>query len=136
MQDNFSVTGTINLMTEDTGIAVQVMLAKLLEIYDVKTLVAHLNGVGEHHWSPAIFKRVVANETWHRLSDREYSHLKTLLPTPPVHHPQYAFRFIDLFRRHWRYSPRLRSDRWTVRVYQRVEQACGAYLQSELLLRS
>lgn len=97
MQENFSVTGTINLMTEDTGIAVQVMLAKLLEIYDVKTLVAHLNGVGEHHWSPAIFKRVVANETWHRLSDREYSHLKTLLPTPPVHHPQYAFRFIDLF---------------------------------------
>lgn len=60
MQENFSVTGTINLMTEDTGIAVQVMLAKLLEIYDVKTLVAHLNGVGEHHWSPAIFKRVVA----------------------------------------------------------------------------
>lgn len=97
MQENFSVTSTINLMTEDTGIAVQVMLAKLLEIYDVKTLVAHLNGVGEHHWSPAIFKRVVANETWHRLSDREYSHLKTLLPTPPVHHPQYAFRFIDLF---------------------------------------
>ena len=73
----------MNLMTDDTGTAAQAILVKLLEIYDVKTLVAHLNGIGENHWSPAIFKRVVANETWHRLSDNELAHLKTLLPTPP-----------------------------------------------------
>ncbi|WP_374952017.1 DNA cytosine methyltransferase [Citrobacter rodentium] len=74
------------------------MLAKLSEIYDVKTLVAQLNGVGENHWSPAILKRTVANASlWHRLSEREAAHLRTLLPTPPVHHPHYAFRFIDLF---------------------------------------
>jgi len=87
----------MNPMTDENETDVQVMLAKLLEIYDVKTLVAHLNGVGENRWSPAIFKRVVANETWHRLSDRELIHLNTLLPKPPAHHPHYAFRFIDLF---------------------------------------
>ncbi|MBI1679650.1 DNA cytosine methyltransferase [Citrobacter portucalensis] len=97
MQDNFSVAGSMNPMTDENETDVQVMLAKLLEIYDVKTLVAHLNGVGENRWSPAIFKRVVANETWHRLSDRELIHLNTLLPKPPAHHPHYAFRFIDLF---------------------------------------
>ncbi|SUX85146.1 DNA cytosine methylase [Citrobacter koseri] len=85
-------------MTDNAGAAVQALLGKLLEIYDVKTLVAHLNGVGENHWSPAIFKRVVANATaWHRLSESEYTHLRTLLPTPPAHHPHYAFRFVDLF---------------------------------------
>ena len=87
----------MNPMTDDNEAAAQVILAKLLEIYDVKTLVAHLNGVGENCWSPAIFKRVVANETWHRLSDGELAHLNDLLPRPPAHHPHYAFRFIDLF---------------------------------------
>ncbi|TKU84704.1 DNA (cytosine-5-)-methyltransferase, partial [Citrobacter sp. TBCS-14] len=56
MQDNFSVAGSMNPMTDDNEAAAQVILAKLLEIYDVKTLVAHLNGVGENRWSPAIFK--------------------------------------------------------------------------------
>ena len=98
MQENLSVTGFQDLMTDNAGAAVQALLGKLLEIYDVKTLVAHLNGVGENHWSPAIFKRVVANATaWHRLSESEYTHLRTLLPTPPAHHPHYAFRFVDLF---------------------------------------
>lgn len=97
MQEKLSVTGSINLITEDTGVAAQVILAKLLEIYDVKTLVAQLNGIGENRWSPAILKRVVANAAWHRLSDSELAHLQTLLPAPPAHHPQYAFRFIDLF---------------------------------------
>ncbi len=73
------------------------MLSQLLEIYDVKTLVAHLNGLGEQHWSPAILKRVIMNAAWHRLSDNELTCLKTELPTPPSHHPHYAFRFIDLF---------------------------------------
>lgn len=84
-------------ITDDASNEIQAMLSKLLEIYDVKTLVAHLNGLGEHHWSPAILKRVMMNAAWHRLSDNEFASLKTLLPTPPDHHPQYAFRFIDLF---------------------------------------
>ncbi|HAX7893807.1 TPA: hypothetical protein JTJ48_004805, partial [Escherichia coli] len=45
MQENISVTDSYS-----TGNAVQAMLEKLLQIYDVKTLVAQLNGVGENHW--------------------------------------------------------------------------------------
>ncbi|EBH9978195.1 DNA cytosine methyltransferase [Salmonella enterica subsp. arizonae serovar 40:z36:-] len=97
MQENLSVTHARNFIADGAGSEVQAMLSQLLEIYDVKTLVAHLNGLGEHHWSPAILKRVMMNTAWHRLSDNEFASLKTLLPTPPAHHPHYAFRFIDLF---------------------------------------
>lgn len=93
MQENISVTDSYS-----TGNAAQAMLEKLLQIYDVKTLVAQLNGVGENHWSAAILKRALANDSaWHRLSEKEFAHLQTLLPKPPAHHPHYAFRFIDLF---------------------------------------
>lgn len=93
MQENISVTDSYS-----TGNAAQAMLEKLLQIYDVKTLVAQLNGVGENHWSAAILKRALANDSaWHRLSEKEFAHLQTLLPKPPEHHPHYAFRFIDLF---------------------------------------
>ena len=57
MQENISVTDSYS-----TGNAVQAMLEKLLQIYDVKTLVAQLNGVGENHWSAAILKRALAND--------------------------------------------------------------------------
>lgn len=98
MQQNLSLTGSLVATTDDSADVAQALLAKLLEIYDVKTLVAHLNGMGENHWSPAILKRVVAKSSaWHRLSERELVSLQTLLPTPPAHHPDYAFRFIDLF---------------------------------------
>ncbi|KDW50625.1 C-5 cytosine-specific DNA methylase family protein [Escherichia coli 2-210-07_S1_C3] len=93
MQENISVTDSYS-----TGNAAQAMLEKLLQIYDVKTLVAQLNGVGENHWSAAILKRALANDSaWHHLSEKEFAHLQTLLPKPPAHHPHYAFRFIDLF---------------------------------------
>ncbi len=76
----------------------QALLEQVLEIYDLKTIVAQLNAVGEQHWSPAIVKRVVtlarANT---RLSENEVAQLTALLPKPPAHHPDYAFRFVDLF---------------------------------------
>lgn len=97
MQENISVTHARNLIADDAGSEIQAMLSQLLEIYDVKTLVARLNSLGEQHWSPAILKRVMMNAAWHRLSDNELTCLKTGLPTPPAHHPHYAFRFIDLF---------------------------------------
>ena len=76
----------------------QTLLEHILEIYDLKTVVAELSAVGEQHWSPAIVKRVVtlarANT---RLSENECAHLASLLPRPSKHHPNYAFRFVDLF---------------------------------------
>ena len=94
MQENISVTDSYS-----TGNAAQAMLEKLLQIYDVKTLVAQLNGVGENHWSAAILKRALANDSaWHRLSERKSLPIcKRCYPKPPEHHPHYAFRFIDLF---------------------------------------
>ena len=72
MQENISVTDSYS-----TGNAAQAMLEKLLQIYDVKTLVAQLNGVGENHWSAAILKRALANDSaWHRLSEKEFAHLQ------------------------------------------------------------
>ncbi|XNM65147.1 hypothetical protein ACLK2H_11260 [Escherichia coli] len=94
MQENISVTDSYS-----TGNAAQAMLEKLLQIYDVKTLVAQLNGVGENHWSAAILKRALANDSaWHRLSEKEFAHLQTLLPKPPAHHPHYAFGFLLISR--------------------------------------
>lgn len=76
----------------------QTLLQHILQIYDLKTVVAELAAVGEQHWSPAIVKRVVtlarANT---RLSENERDRLAALLPKPPAHHPHYAFRFVDLF---------------------------------------
>lgn len=76
----------------------QALLEHVLEIYDLKTVVAQLNAVGEQHWSPAIVKRVVMlSRANTRLSDSETAQLQAMLPKPPVNHPNYAFRFIDLF---------------------------------------
>ena len=76
MQENISVTDSYS-----TGNAAQAMLEKLLQIYDVKTLVAQLNGVGENHWSAAILKRALANDSaWHRLSEKEFAICKRCYP--------------------------------------------------------
>mgnify|MGYP001422050745 FL=1 len=76
----------------------QALLQHILEIYDLKTVVAELAAVGEQHWSPAIVKRVVTlGRANTRLSENERAHLASLLPKPPAHHPHYAFRFVDLF---------------------------------------
>lgn len=76
----------------------QTLLEHILEIYDLKTVVAELSAVGEQHWSPAIVKRVVTlSRANTRLSENECAHLASLLPKPSKHHPKYAFRFVDLF---------------------------------------
>lgn len=76
----------------------QTLLEHILEIYDLKTVVAELSAVGEQHWSPAIVKRVVTlSRANTRLSENECTHLASLLPKPSKHHPKYAFRFVDLF---------------------------------------
>ncbi|HDT6506791.1 TPA: DNA cytosine methyltransferase [Klebsiella aerogenes] len=87
-----------NLLSEPSGEHAQALLRQLMTIYDVKTLVAQLVAVGDQHWSPAILKRVATvSRAASRLTNAECAHLASLLPTPPRHHPNYAFRFIDLF---------------------------------------
>ncbi|MGU3415419.1 DNA cytosine methyltransferase [Enterobacteriaceae bacterium C34A] len=81
---------------EFSGPDAQALLNQLLTIYDVKTLVATLNAVGEQHWSPAILKRATDNgKINRRLGEREYARLAALLPQPSGQSEQ--FRFIDLF---------------------------------------
>ncbi len=76
MQENISVTDSYS-----TGNAAEAMLEKMPQIYDVKTLVAQLNGVGDNYWSAVILKRALANDSaWHRLSEQQFAHLQTLLP--------------------------------------------------------
>ena len=97
----------MNPMTDDNKAAAQVILAKLLEIYDVKTLVAYLNGVGENRWSPAIFKRAVANETWHRLSDNEFTYLNSFAADATCASSALCLSIYRSVCRHWRDSSRL-----------------------------
>ena len=83
---------------EKSTAAVQALLRQLLEMYDAKTLANQLVAHGESHWSPAILKRLlISDRAGHRLSDGEFRYLQNLLPRPPAAHPDYAFRFIDLF---------------------------------------
>ncbi|MCS2171687.1 DNA cytosine methyltransferase [Scandinavium sp. TWS1a] len=81
---------------EYSGPDAQTLLNQLLTIYDLKTLVATLNAVGEQHWSPAILKRATDNgKINRRLGENEFSRLAALLPQPSMHPA--SFRFIDLF---------------------------------------
>ena len=83
---------------EKSTAAVQALLRQLLDIYDVKTLANQLVAHGESHWSPAILKRLlISDRAGQRMSDGEFRYLQNLLPRPPAAHPDYAFRFIDLF---------------------------------------
>ncbi|MDU2939934.1 MAG: DNA cytosine methyltransferase [Enterobacteriaceae bacterium] len=98
MQENLSISAASGRTADAPSASVHALLRQVMAIYDVKTLVAELSSLGEHHWSPAILKRVATSErAWQRLSENELAHLAALLPSPPAHHPHYAFRFVDLF---------------------------------------
>ena len=98
MQEKQAVREAAYPLAEKSTAAVQALLHRLLTIYDAKTLVNYLNAQGESHWSPAILKRLVTSDrAGLRVSEGEYHFLQNLLPRPPAAHPDYAFRFIDLF---------------------------------------
>lgn len=96
MQHTLTRSLSSDAHAESSGPDAQALLLQLLAIYDVKTLVATLNMVGEQHWSPAILKRAVDNgKIQRRLGENEYLRLAGLLPQPSTQPRQ--FRFIDLF---------------------------------------
>ncbi|ROP62577.1 DNA (cytosine-5)-methyltransferase 1 [Enterobacter sp. BIGb0383] len=96
--ENSSLSAPEYQMAETVTAQIHALLNRLLAIYDVKTLVGGLIAVGDNHWSAAILKRMaVSPRAGSRVSENERLWLNSLLPQPPVHHPNYGFRFVDLF---------------------------------------
>ncbi|WP_075183542.1 DNA cytosine methyltransferase [Pantoea sp. 1.19] len=73
------------------------LVRQLFSIYDAKTLAAALSAVGHQPWRPEGLKRWLTARRAQPLMAAELERLRALLPVPPAHHPNYAFRFIDLF---------------------------------------
>lgn len=74
------------------------LLQRLLEIYDQKTLASLLRKVSQHEWTRESLNRWLNGKSVAKpLTEAEVSLLEKMLPEPPAHHPDYAFKFIDLF---------------------------------------
>lgn len=73
------------------------LIKDLLEIYDQKQIAEFLNSVSPSDWCRETINRWLNGKAAPRLSRREFDELSTLLPKPPPHHPNYDFKFIDLF---------------------------------------
>jgi len=74
------------------------LMARVLEIYDLKTVAAMLANASQHPWTREGLSRWMKDRaTTKQLSETEANLLNNLLPAPPAHHPDYTFRFIDLF---------------------------------------
>lgn len=74
------------------------LMARVLAIYGQKTVAELLRKVGNHEWSRETLNRWVNGKASAKsLTAAEAALLQKMLPEPPAHHPDYAFRFIDLF---------------------------------------
>ncbi|GGY95139.1 DNA cytosine methyltransferase [Shewanella fodinae] len=74
------------------------LLEKVLEIYDQKYVAELLRRVGKNEWSREALNRWVNGKYQPKsLTLAEETLLKKMLPDPPKNHPNYTFRFIDLF---------------------------------------
>ena len=74
------------------------LLEKVLAVYDRKTVAARLRQLGQYEWTRESLTRRQNGQGQSRLlTDEETAQLRQMLPAPPAHHPNYAFRFIDLF---------------------------------------
>lgn len=70
---------------------------RLLEIYDQKALAEKLREYN-NDWSRESLNRWLNGKATQRaLTESEIIILKSMLPKPPKHYPDYQFRFIDLF---------------------------------------
>lgn len=71
------------------------LLNQVLESYDHKFVVEHLNEVSPGSWTRDSLKRWISGKEDLRLSEAEYKHLESLLPKAPRR--KHEFDFIDLF---------------------------------------
>lgn len=74
------------------------LIEQVLEIYDQKFVAELLRKVGKNDWSRETLNRWINDKCSPRsLISAEEALLRKMLPEPPVNHPEYAFRFVDLF---------------------------------------
>ncbi|MEN4892422.1 DNA cytosine methyltransferase [Erwinia billingiae] len=74
------------------------LIKRVLEIYDQKYVAELLRSLGKNDWTRETLNRWVNGKCSPKsLTSTEESLLKRMLPSPPANHPNYAFRFIDLF---------------------------------------
>lgn len=75
-----------------------VLISKLVGIYDQKYVAAALRAINHSDWTRETLNRWLNGKMAQKaLTELEVQMLNSLLPSPPTHHPHYAFRFIDLF---------------------------------------
>lgn len=74
------------------------LLNQVLDIYGQKYVAEQLKKAGKSEWSREALNRWVNGKGAAKtLTATEEKLLRELLPSPPAHHPNYRFRFIDLF---------------------------------------
>lgn len=76
------------------------LIQQLLTIYDSRTILQHLNQCdpSPRPWLRTTLNSYLKSEGISRCLDGSaVTYLQQLLPAPPAHHPDYQFRFIDLF---------------------------------------
>lgn len=74
------------------------LLDQVLAIYGQKYVAEQLRKLGKSEWSRETLNRWVNGKSAPKtLTALEAELLQKMLPSPPAHHPHYAFRFIDLF---------------------------------------
>lgn len=74
------------------------LLNQVLDIYGQKYVAEQLKKAGKSEWSREALNRWVNGKGAAKtLTATEEKLLCELLPSPPAHHPDYRFRFIDLF---------------------------------------
>lgn len=73
------------------------LLTQVLESYEPKFIAEHLNRVSPGRWTRELLKRCMHGKLPLEFTDKEYEHLRELLPEAPPVDRQYDFDFIDLF---------------------------------------
>ncbi|WP_177203353.1 DNA cytosine methyltransferase [Izhakiella capsodis] len=73
------------------------LLSRVLEIYDQKTIASQLSLLAHEDWTRETLNRWLKGKPSRLLTEAEVARLSAMLPSPPACHPDYRFRFIDLF---------------------------------------